>query len=216
VSLTKTQPFIIGIAGGSGAGKTTLCRRICSESDIGNSILPYDSYYKDLSLLPFDERCKHNFDHPNAFDNELFYEHLLLLKQGTPIDVPIYDYSTHTRSMEFTTFYPSEIILVEGIMLFHDSRIRKCCDHKIYLDLEPDIRFIRRLKRDVKERGRTVDSVVDQYLASVRPMHNKHVEPSKSYADIVINCIFTDSAVRQIIDYINSIFEVQSCIPKSQ
>lgn len=201
---TNDSPVIIGISGGSGAGKTTLCRRICDYFDFDISLLWQDSYYRDLEHLSFEERGRQNFDHPDAIDNDLFCEHLILLKQRKPINVPEYDFTTHTRSDSVKQLYPTKIVILEGIMLFVDSRIRNLCDNKIYLELDPDIRLIRRLRRDVKERGRTVDSVITQYLDTVRPMHLEFVKPAKAHADIVINGMETDLAFEAIINFVDS------------
>ena len=200
---TNDSPVIIGISGGSGAGKTTLCRKICDYFDFDISLLWQDSYYRDLEHLPLEERDRQNFDHPDAIDNDLFCEHLMLLKQRKPINVPEYDFTTHTRSDSVKQLYPPQIVILEGMMLFADSRIRNLCDYKIYLELDPDIRLIRRLRRDVKERGRTVDSVITQYLGTVRPMHLEFVKPAKAHADIVINGMETDLAFETVINFID-------------
>lgn len=207
--MTKKNPVIIGVAGGTGAGKTTICNHVCQQFQIDIAVLSYDSYYKCLRHLPEDERVQYNFDKPEAFDNDLLYESLRRLKKGQLAKAPEYDFVTHTRTGQVRTIYPTKMIMVEGIMLFENPEVRSCFDYKIYVDLEPDIRFIRRLTRDIQERGRTVDSVVDQYLTSVRPMHNEHVEPTRAYADIVINGLCTATAVSQINNHINSIFEAQ-------
>ncbi len=177
----------IGVAGGTGSGKTTVADRILEQ--VGQeriAYLPHDAYYKDLSHLPLNLRAQHNFDHPNSLDNELFVEHLKLLKAGRAIERPVYDFTTHSRSTRTVTVLPSTVILVEGILLLALPEIRDLMDVKIFVDTDADIRFIRRLRRDIKERGRTVDSVVEQYLTTVRPMHLEFVEPSKRYADVII------------------------------
>ncbi len=148
--------------------------------------LPHDAYYKDASHLPWEERVHLNFDHPNSLDNDLLITHIQMLLRGEPVDVPIYDFSTHTRKQETRRVLPSPVILVEGILVFADERLRNLMDIKIYVDTAADIRFIRRLLRDIKERGRSVDSVIEQYQSTVRPMHMQFVEPSKEYADIII------------------------------
>jgi len=204
--VARKYPVIIGIAGGTGAGKTTICNQICQHSQIDITVLNHDSYYKCLKHLPEDERAQYNFDKPEAFDNDLLYESLRRLKNGQSANAPEYNFVTHTRTGKIKTVCPTELILVEGILLFENPEIRSCFDYKIYVDLEPDIRFIRRLTRDIKDRGRTVNSVVKQYLTSVRPMHNEHVEPTRAYADIVINGLCTATAVSQVINHIDSIF----------
>ncbi len=179
--------ILIGISGASGSGKTlvaqTLFDLLGSEKVV---ILQEDSYYKDLSHLPFEERAKYNFDHPDAFDHDLLIEHLKLLLQGESIEHPIYDFTTHSRKKETRRVGPHEIIILEGILLLAIPELREMMDIKIFIDTAPDICFIRRLKRDLEERGRTVDSVINQYQKTVRPMYLQFVEPSKRYADIII------------------------------
>ncbi len=178
---------MIGIAGASGSGKTlvsnTLYELLGSEKVVN---LEEDSYYKDLSHLPFEERVKFNFDHPDAFDHDLLIRHLSLLLQGQTIEQPVYDFTTHSRRKETRKVGPHEIVILEGILLLAIPEIRKLMDIKIFIDTPPDICFIRRLKRDIDERGRSVDSVIKQYEETVRPMYLQFVEPSKRYADIII------------------------------
>jgi uridine kinase len=179
--------LVIGIAGGSGSGKTTVAQTILQR--VGPdciSFLQHDSYYKDLSGLPFAQRVEVNFDHPNSLDNEMLVRHIHLLKQGKPVDVPIYDFSTHSRTDKTFVVKPRPVILVEGILIFTEPELRQLFDVKIFVDTDSDIRFIRRLQRDITERGRTTESVIKQYQATVRPMHLEFVEPSKRYADIII------------------------------
>ncbi len=181
------SPIVVGIAGGSGSGKTTVVHRILDRVGWDRiAYLPHDAYYKDASHLPWEERVHLNFDHPNSLDNDLLITHIQMLLRGEPVDVPIYDFSTHTRKQETRRVLPSPVILVEGILVFADERLRNLMDIKIYVDTAADIRFIRRLLRDIKERGRSVDSVIEQYQSTVRPMHMQFVEPSKEYADIII------------------------------
>jgi uridine kinase len=177
---------IIGVAGGTGSGKTTVAEKIVAglESD-QVCILGLDSYYREKDL-PLDDRGHFNFDHPDAFDVPLLVEHLAKLRSGEAIECPIYDYVTHRRRPETVTVPPSKVIVLEGILVLFDIRLRSMMDMKIYVEVDPDVRFIRRLQRDVKERGRTVESVIDQYLSVVRQMHLSFVEPSKRYADIII------------------------------
>lgn len=179
--------ILIGIAGGSGSGKTLVSQRLYKE--LGSEkiiIIQQDSYYKDLSHLDFEERKKQNFDHPNALDDELLILHLKDLLNGKYIDLPIYDFTLHTRKKETKRIGKQIIIVLEGILVLHNPKLRELMDIKVYVDTDDDIRFIRRLKRDIKERGRTLDSVIEQYEKSVRPMHLQFVEPSKRYADIII------------------------------
>lgn len=179
--------ILIGIAGGSGSGKTLVAETIYS--DLGSDrvvILCQDSYYKDLSHLPAEKRRAQNFDHPDAIDSELLVEHAKALIAGKTIEQPIYDFVTHTLTEKTTTIGPHTIIVLEGILIFQNPELRELMDIKVFVDTDPDIRLIRRLKRDILERGRTMESVIDQYENSVRPMHLQFVEPSKRYADIII------------------------------
>jgi uridine kinase len=181
------MPLVIGIAGGSGSGKTTLANLILErvgENQI--AYLPHDAYYKDLSTLPPQKRMMVNFDHPDSLDTELLIEHVQLLKSRTPIDMPVYDFKTHTRTSETRHIEPHPLIMVEGILIFADAALRKLMDMKVFVDTDADIRFIRRLDRDIRERGRTTEMVVHQYMDTVRPMHLEFVEPSKRYADVIV------------------------------
>ncbi|EKU49946.1 uridine kinase [Staphylococcus massiliensis] len=178
---------IIGIAGGSGSGKTTVTNEIMKNLEGYNvALLAQDYYYKDQSHLTFDERLKTNYDHPFAFDNELLIENLESLKNGESVEVPTYDYTEHTRSDKTVYFEPKDVIIVEGIFALENKALRDMMDVKIYVDTDADIRILRRLIRDTKERGRTMDSVINQYLNVVRPMHIQFIEPTKRYADIII------------------------------
>ena len=179
--------MIIGICGGTGSGKTTVANRILeSVSTSEVAFLQQDSYYRNLDQMPLDYRQKVNFDHPDAIDNDLLVEHVRALKAGEAIEIPIYDFKNHLRLKETMRMEPKPIIIVEGILIFADARLLKEMDIKVFVDTPDDIRFIRRLRRDVAERGRTVDSVIEQYLATVRPMHMQFVEPSKRCADVII------------------------------
>ncbi len=179
--------MIIGICGGTGSGKTTVANRILETVNADDVIfLQQDSYYRNLNDLPLDYRQEVNFDHPDALDNDLLVKHIRRLKSGAPVELPVYDFKTHSRLNETVHVEPKPIIIVEGILIFVDARLLEEMDIKIFVDTPDDIRFIRRLRRDVAERGRTVESVIEQYLATVRPMHMQFVEPSKRYADVII------------------------------
>ena len=179
--------MIIGISGGTGSGKTTVANRILESVSADDVIfLQQDSYYRNLNDMPLDYRQEVNFDHPDALDNDLLVKHIRRLKAGAPVELPIYDFKTHSRSNETQHVEPKPIIIVEGILIFSDARLLEEMDIKIFVDTPDDIRFIRRLRRDLAERGRTVESVIEQYLATVRPMHMQFVEPSKRNADVII------------------------------
>lgn len=179
--------MIIGICGGTGSGKTTVTRRILENVNEEFVVyLPQDSYYRNLGDMPLSLRHHINFDHPDALDNELFANHVRALRAGEPIEMPIYDYTTHTRRLETKAVAAKPIVIVEGILIFNDARLREAMDVKIFVETADDLRFIRRLKRDITERGRSVESVINQYLETVRPMHQQFVEPSKRYADVII------------------------------
>ncbi len=181
------KPVVVGVAGGTGSGKTTVAHEILRRAGTSQiSLIQHDAYYKDLGDLPFAQRTMQNFDHPDALDNDLLIAHLHELKAGRPVEMPVYDFTTHTRTTDTQRVEPRRVILVEGILLFADESLRQLMDVKIYVDTDADIRFIRRLQRDIAERGRTMESVVRQYLATVRPMHQEFVEPSKRYADVII------------------------------
>lgn len=183
----KDKPIVIGVTGGSGSGKTSVSRAIL-ETLPNHSILLFeqDSYYKDQSQLSFEQRLNTNYDHPLAFDTDLLIEQLEQLMMYQSIEKPIYDYEAHTRSSEVIHQEPKEVIIVEGILILEDERLRDLMDIKVYVDTEDDIRIIRRIKRDMEDRGRSLDSVIDQYLSVVKPMHQQFIEPTKKYADIII------------------------------
>jgi uridine kinase len=183
----RATPLVIGIAGGTGSGKTTVANVIVER--VGKdkiAYLPHDAYYKDLNNLPPVQRAAINFDHPHSLDTSLLIEHIQTLKNWQPISLPIYDFKNHTRTDKFIIIEPQPVIMVEGILIFAEPFLRLLFDVKLFVDTDPDIRFIRRLERDISERGRTTESVINQYLNTVRPMHLEFVEPSKRYADVII------------------------------
>jgi uridine kinase len=183
----QPRPITIGVAGGSGAGKSTVARGILERIGTDNiAYVPHDSYYRDLAELPRDQRLLINFDHPDSLDTELFIEHVRALQAYRPIEMPIYDFSTHTRTSEVRIVQPQRVILVEGILIFTEARLRDLFDVRIFVETDDDVRFIRRLQRDIAERGRTIDSVINQWMQTVRPMHLEFVEPSKRYAHVII------------------------------
>jgi uridine kinase len=179
--------MIIGICGGTGSGKTTIARAIVDAVGRENVVLvEQDSYYRNLADMPLDERHQANFDHPDSIDSDMLVNHLIRLKQGLVVEMPLYDFKTHTRSDEIEIIRPKQVVIVEGILIFAEPRVLDLLDMRVFVDTPDDIRFIRRLRRDIAERGRTVDSVIDQYYRTVRPMHFEFVEPSKRHADIII------------------------------
>lgn len=185
--MSQNIPLVIGIAGGSGSGKTTVAQEILNR--VGADRIAYlqqDSYYKDLAGLPPAQRVDINFDHPHSLETELLIEHIASLRDLQPVDVPIYDFATDSRTADTIPVAPRNVILVEGILIFVDADLRKLFDVKIFVDTDSDLRFIRRLHRDITERGRTTESVIKQYLSTIRPMHLEFVEPSKRYADVII------------------------------
>lgn len=203
------KPIFIGICGGSGSGKTTIVNKIYSavpEKSI--AILEHDSYYKDQSFMSYEQRCRTNYDHPFAFDTDLFVEHIKELKEGKTINKPIYDYGIHNRKQETIDVDPKEIIIVEGLLVFYEERIRDLLDIKIYVDTDADIRILRRIIRDINERSRSLESVINQYMDTVRPAHEQFIEPSKKYADIIVteggnNLVAIDLMVTKIKSLLN-------------
>ncbi|MCO7134341.1 uridine kinase [Ligilactobacillus salivarius] len=183
----ENKPVIIGVTGGSGSGKTTVSRAIFEQLH-GHSLLMLqeDSYYNDQSDMPFEERIKTNYDHPNAFDTELLVKQLKDLLDWKTIEKPIYDYTEHTRSLEVEKVEPKEVIILEGILVLNDPALRDLMDIKIFVDTDDDIRIIRRIQRDIEERGRSLQSVIDQYKSTVKPMYHQFIEPTKRYADIIV------------------------------
>lgn len=181
------SPMLIGIAGGTGSGKSTFAHRLLALFPNEITVISYDNYYKPQDHLEFEERIKTNYDCPDALDTDLLVKHLRALQRGEAVDIPNYDFKVHTRKAEMTRLEPSPIIIVDGILTFHDERLREMFDIKIFTDADADERILRRLRRDVRERGRDIDGVISQYLGTVKPMHGIYVEPTKKYADIIIN-----------------------------
>lgn len=182
-----TRSLVIGICGGTGSGKTTIAERIIAAlPEQSVLVLQQDHYYKDLPHLPFDERAEQNFDHPDSMDTPLLTEHVRRLRADEAVERPVYDFTQHRRLSQTVRLEPRPALIVEGILVFESRALRELMDIKIFVDTDADIRFIRRLGRDIRERGRTLDSVVQQYMATVRPMHMEFIEPSKRYADVII------------------------------
>jgi len=200
----RLNPLVIGIAGGTGSGKTTVVKSIIER--VGShriACLSHDAYYRDLTHLSLEERQRVNFDHPDSLETDLLIQHIHQLKQWQPVHMPVYDFAHHTRTEETILVEPRRIILVDGILIFYEPALRALFDVKIFVDTDPDIRFIRRLQRDIVERGRTTDSVIRQYLETVRPMHLEFVEPTKRYADVIIpeggmNIVALDMVIARI------------------
>ncbi len=200
----RIPPLVIGIAGGTGSGKSTVAKVIIDRVGANHiALLPHDAYYKDLSKLAPVHRASNNFDHPDSLETSLLVDHIKLLKDDIPIDLPVYDFKTHTRTTDTIRIGPQPVILVEGILILAEASLRDMFDVKIFVDTDADIRFIRRLERDIAERGRTSTSVIQQYMTTVRPMHLEFVEPSKRYADVIIpegglNTVAMDMVVARI------------------
>jgi uridine kinase len=209
----RETPLVIGIAGGTGSGKTTIANVILGRVGTQHiAYLPHDAYYKDLQDLPVVQRDMINFDHPHSLDTDLMIKHIRQLRKWEAIELPVYDFKTHTRTSRSLTVKPQSVIIVEGILIFAEQALRDEFDVKIFVDTDPDIRFIRRLQRDIAERGRTTDSVIQQYLNTVRPMHLEFVDPSKRYADVIIpeggrNTVAMDMVVARLRDLLRGIQE---------
>lgn len=197
------HPLVIGIAGGSGSGKTTVAEALVASID-AVSYIQHDAYYRDRSDLAYEERTVLNYDHPDALETDLLVRHLEALRAGTTIERPVYDFTVHLRSEEVVRVEPRPIVIVEGILVLAERELRSMLDLRIYVDADPDVRLARRLERDMAERGRSPESVIRQYLATVRPMHLEFVEPSKRHADIIIPGGFRPGAVATVIDMIRS------------
>ncbi|MDO4810929.1 MAG: uridine kinase [Eubacteriales bacterium] len=198
--------IFIGIAGGTGSGKTTLTQHLSSHFGEEISVVHHDNYYKRQDR-PFEERCKQNYDHPDAFDTDLMIEDLKKLKRGETIHCPVYSYAEHNRTEETLAVKPTKVVIVEGILIFHDPRLRELLDIKIFVEADADVRILRRALRDVEDRGRSMQSVVTQYLTTVKPMHEQFVEPSRKYADIVVlegghNLVALDMIMQRIANHI--------------
>ena len=199
--------LIIGIAGGSGSGKTTLTNQIASQFQEHVTVLKHDNYYKAHDDMTYEERTSLNYDHPNAFDTELMIADLQALKRGEPIHCPVYDYAIHNRTDETVEIQPTKVVIVEGILIFQNKALRELLDIKIFVETDADVRILRRALRDVEERGRSLESVVTQYLTTVKPMHEQFVEPTRKYADIIVlegghNLVALDMIMQRIASHI--------------
>jgi len=207
------RPIVIGVAGGTGSGKTTVANQILQR--VGAQLItyiPHDAYYRDHSHLPPRQRDQVNYDHPNSLETELLIEHLKELRVGHAVEIPIYDFTTHTRTQQTRHVEPAPVILVEGILVFAESELRKLFDVMLYVDTDADVRFIRRLQRDIEERGRSVESVCEQYLSTVRPMHLEFVEPSKRYANVIIpEGGFNEVAIEMVAARVKGMLEENAC-----
>ena len=204
---SQMDTMIIGIAGGTGSGKTTLTEKLKAEFGEDVSVLYHDNYYKSHSEMPYEERTKLNYDHPDAFDTDLMIRDIQALRRGETVRCPVYDYTIHDRSGETVEVRPTKVIIVEGILIFENQALRELMDIKIFVDTDADVRILRRIMRDVKKRGRSLDSVVKQYLTTVKPMHEQFVEPSKRYADIVVlegghNLVALDMIIQRIRSHV--------------
>jgi len=198
------RPLVVGIAGGTGSGKTTVAHKLAAAMPAGRCVtLEHDAYYRDASHLPLDERAQINFDHPSSLESSLLAEHLRDLRAGRAVDVPIYDFATHTRGGDRRHVEPPPLIILEGILVFTEAQLRELMDVKIFVDTDPDIRLMRRIRRDLEQRGRTFQSVRDQYYATVRPMHIEPIGPSKPWSDLIVpeggdNRVATDILLGQL------------------
>lgn len=202
------ETMVIGIAGGTGSGKTTLTQKLKERFGGDVSVLYHDNYYKSHSELPYEKRCKLNYDHPDAFDTELLIADLQALRRGEAVHSPTYDYTVHNRAAETVEVRPARVILVEGILIFVDPALRELMDIKLFVDTDADVRILRRIMRDVKKRGRSLNSVVQQYLTTVKPMHEAFVEPSKRNADIIVpNGGENTTAIEMLAHHIRSLIE---------
>jgi uridine kinase len=198
------RPLFIGLAGGSGSGKTTIAESVLERLDGKVALVQHDAYYRHAPELSYEERTKVNYDHPASLETELLVEHLMALRSGAPIERPVYDFAIHLRSDDTVRVEPAPVVVVEGILVLAEPELRSELDLKIFVDTDADVRLARRLQRDIEERGRTVDSVVSQYFETVRPMHIEHVETSKRYADLIIPEGYNPRAVATVVELIRS------------
>ncbi|MCI6640817.1 MAG: uridine kinase [Pygmaiobacter massiliensis] len=206
--------MILGIAGGTGSGKTTLTNRLKEHFGEDVSVIYHDNYYKRHDNMPYEERCLLNYDHPDAFDTDLLIEHLHQLRQGQEICCPVYDYTVHNRSDKTVLVKPAPVIIVEGILIFQNPQLRDMMDIKVFVDTDADVRILRRIMRDVKKRGRSLESVVQQYLTTVKPMHEQFVEPSKRAADIIVleggkNQVALEMLIQRVASHLASVHLAQ-------
>ena len=204
------KPIVFGVAGGTASGKTTVARAVLDSVGASQvAYVPHDAYYRDFAQLELVERAKLNYDHPDALETELLIDHISQLLEWIPVDIPTYDFTEHRRTKEVRLIEPSPIILIDGILIFTNTALRDLMDIKIYVDTDPDVRFIRRLDRDMNERGRALDSIIQQYMETVRVMHLEFVEPSKRYADVIIphgglNQVAMDMVVARLVTLLNA------------
>ena len=198
------RPLFIGLAGGSGSGKTTIAEELVGRLDGRVALLHHDAYYRNMVELTFEERTRVNYDHPSSLETELLVDHLERLRSGLAIEHPVYDFAQHLRSDETKRIEPAGVVIVEGILVLSDPQLRSELDLKIFVDTDPDLRLARRLERDINERGRSVESVINQYFATVRPMHLEFVEHSRRYADLIIPEGFNPAAVATVVELIRS------------
>lgn len=199
--------MIIGIAGGTGSGKTTLTDRLKERFGADVTVVYHDNYYKRHDEMTYAERCLLNYDHPDAFDTDLMIEHIQALRRGESVECPVYDFTVHNRSDETTIIRPTKVIIIEGILIFQNTFLRDLMDIKVFVDTDADVRILRRILRDVKERGRSIESVVEQYLTTVKPMHEQYVEPSKRTADIIVleggqNIVALDILIQRVHNHV--------------
>ncbi|MEP7286168.1 MAG: uridine kinase [Chloroflexota bacterium] len=210
-SSSAARPVTIGVAGGTGSGKTTVSTALLEKVGQRNiAYLPHDAYYKDLPDIPRTDGEIVNFDHPDSLETSLMIQHIIQLQRGEPVDIPVYDFSTHRRTDRLQRIDPQPVLLVEGILIFAEPALRELLDVRIFVDADADIRFIRRLNRDIHERGRSIESIIHQYLATVRPMHLEFVEPSKRYADLIIpEGGYNQVAIDMLADRIRNMMRVR-------